>query len=165
MQQKTAKDDSALRQAVEITHVFNAEAARVFEAWTNPEQLVQWYAPDGCSIRFKTIDVREGGSFHSCIHSTVHGDCWCKGHYLEITAPRQLVFTLVVTNENGEDITAEAAGMAPDWPVMTTVTVTFEPLGNKTRILLRQTVPAALAQKTGALPSWILMFNRLKQLL
>jgi len=165
MIKKATKDPGASGETVAISHVFDADRKRVFRAWTDPEQLAQWYAPDGCTIDFKSIDIGEGGSFHSCIHNPVHGDCWCKGHYLEITAPERLVFTMIITNENGDDITPEAAGMAPGWPVMTTVTVSFEEQGNKTRILLRQTVQAELARKTGALPSWILMFNRLNQLL
>ncbi|SDD72063.1 SRPBCC family protein [Niabella drilacis] len=165
MQKKTADENSPSGPTVAITHVFDAERERVFQAWTNAEQLVQWYAPDGCTIHFKAIDIREGGAFHSCIRNPVHGNCWCKGHYLEIAVPERLVFTLAVTNENGDDITAEAAGMAPGWPVMTTVTVTFEALGSQTRLRLRQTVQAALAQRTGALPGWVLMFNRLNQLL
>lgn len=162
---KKTKEDSSPEEMVEITHVFNAGRERVFRAWTDPRQLVQWYAPDGCSIRFKHIDVREGGSFHSCVQDPVHGDCWCKGTYLELKAPERLVFTMVVTNEQGEDLSSEEAGMPADWPVLTEVTVTFTELGDKTQVVLQQTVPAALAQQTGALPSWIRMFNRLNQLL
>ncbi|WP_157558114.1 SRPBCC family protein [Niabella aurantiaca] len=160
---KEPKENSS--EMVALTHVFDAGWERVFSAWTDPEQLVRWYAPDGCSIRFKSIDVREGGSFHSCVQDPVHGDCWCKGTYLELKAPERLVFTMVVTNEQGDDLSPEEAGMPADWPVLTKVTVTFTSLGNKTEILLQQTVPAALARQTGALPSWIRMFNRLNQLL
>ena len=37
-----------------ITHLFNAPRELVFEAWTDPEKLIHWYAPDGCTIEFKS---------------------------------------------------------------------------------------------------------------
>lgn len=75
-----------------ITHLFDAPVEMVFQAWTDPEQLTKWYAPDGCSISYKHLELKEKGSFHSCIHDPVHGDCWVKGTYLEINAPEKLVF-------------------------------------------------------------------------
>ncbi len=72
-------------QDVLITHVFDAPREMVFRAWTDAEQLKKWFAPDGCTIQFKKADIRQGGSYHSCIYNPVHGDCWCKGSYLEVT--------------------------------------------------------------------------------
>ena len=40
-----------------ITHLFDATTDVVFKAWTDPEMLKYWYAPDGCSIEFKSITV------------------------------------------------------------------------------------------------------------
>ncbi|MCF3108160.1 SRPBCC domain-containing protein [Niabella sp. CC-SYL272] len=150
-------------QEVWITHVFNADPQTVFRAWTDPNQLAQWYAPDGCTITFKKADIRKGGHYHSCIHHPVHGDCWCKGTYLEMEAPRKLVFTAEVTDAQGNDIDPVTAGMPADWPAKTTVTLEFKPLGTQTEMILHQTVAASLAKATGAFPSWIEMFNRLNQ--
>ncbi len=147
---------------VHITHVFDAERELVFEAWTDPEQLAKWYAPDGCTISFKQCEVKTGGQYHSCIHVPAYGNCWCKGSYLQVEAPNKLVFTMEVTDETGKDVTPAAAGMAEGWPQVTTVTVTFSEVeGGKTKIELHQTVSEDLAKQTGAYPSWISMFNKL----
>jgi hypothetical protein len=66
-----------------------------------------------------------------------------------------------IADENGNRIPPVQAGHDPEWPSVTLVTVTFEDLGGKTRLTLRQNVSAVLAQKTGAYPSWIQMMDKL----
>lgn len=149
---------------VHITHYFEAGRKLVFEAWTDPEQLKNWYAPDGCTISFKKIDVRQGGRFHSCIWNPTHGNCWCKGTYLEITAPEKIVFTMQVTDEQGNDVNPADMGMDADWPAVTKVTLTFEEINGRTKLTLHQEVSETLAKATGAHPSWIQMFHRLEEL-
>jgi uncharacterized protein YndB with AHSA1/START domain len=144
-----------------ITHLFDAPSARVFEAWTNPEQLMQWYAPDGCTIEFKSITVKVGGEFHSCIHDPVHGDCWIKGRYQEVLFAEKLVFSMILSNENGDNVTANVAGKSDDWPEAIMTTVTFTAIGNQTKVTLHQTVAEEEAKKTGAYQSWFSMFDRL----
>lgn len=148
-----------------ITRVFDAPRQLVFAAWTDPEKLMHWYAPTGCSISFRSIDIRPGGQFHSCIRTPDGHDCWCAGTYREIVEPERLVFTMSVANENGEIIEPTAAGMDANWPRDCVVEVTFEEQGDKTRLTLRQSVSESLAKKTGAHPSWLNMFDRLSVLL
>jgi uncharacterized protein YndB with AHSA1/START domain len=148
-----------------ITHLFDAPREVVFEAWTDPEQLKHWYAPDGCSIEFKYINVKEGGTFHSCIHDPIHGDCWIKGVYNQVIFPEKLVFSMILTNENGESIASLAAGKPEDWPEETITTVTFTSIGNQTKLAIHQTVSEEGAKQTGAYQSWIKMFNKLNILI
>ncbi|ACU05319.1 Activator of Hsp90 ATPase 1 family protein [Pedobacter heparinus DSM 2366] len=148
-----------------ITHLFDAPREVVFRAWTDPEQLKHWYAPDGCTIEFKTIDVRETGSFHSCIHDPVHGPCWIKGIYKEVIFPEKLVFSMILSNEKAEDVRAIAAGKPEEWPEEILTTVTFTSIGQQTKLAIHQTVDEAEAKKTGAYQSWIKMFNKLAALI
>ncbi|WP_276089203.1 SRPBCC domain-containing protein [Pedobacter sp. JY14-1] len=152
---KTNKDDLL------ITHLFDAPPEPVFEAWTNPEQLQHWYAPDGCTIEFKSIEVKVGGKFHSVVHDPVHGACWITGTYQEVTAPEKLVFTMELCNEQGIPVSATDAGKTQNWPPAILTTVTFEPVGKQTKLTLHQTVAEAEAKKTGAYQSWFSMFDRL----
>lgn len=157
--------DANAQDEVHITHLFDAPRALVFAAWTDPEQLKNWFAPNGCTLIFKEIDIREGGHFHSCVSHPEFGGCWCLGTYLEITAPEKIVFTMASADEHGNAISPQEAGMAPDWPATTHVTVTFKDLNGKTQLTLHQTVATALAKATGAYPSWIQMFDRLNAML
>ena len=144
-----------------ITRVFDAPRELVFAAWTDPEHLARWFAPNGCSVRFRQLDFRAGGAFHSCIHTPDGHDCWCAGVYREIAAPERIVFTMAVADANGDLIEPVDAGMDPDWPRETVVTVTFAELGGGTELTLRQTVSESLAKRTGAHPSWLQMLDRL----
>ena len=148
-----------------ITHLFNAPRELVFESWTDPEKLKHWYAPDGCTIEFRSINAKEGGFFHSCIHDPIHGDCWIKGLYKEVTFPEKLVFSMILSNENGDDVRSADAGKPEDWPEEVLTTVTFTEIGKQTKLTIHQTVSEAEAKKTGAYQSWIKMFNRLETLI
>lgn len=148
-----------------ITHLFDTSPDMVYRAWTDPEQLKHWYAPDGCTIEFKSIDVQPGGRFHSCIHDPIHGECWITGTYLEVSAPKKLVFTMVLSDENGRNTSAAQAGKPEDWPEEIITTVTFEPVAGQTKTTIHQTVSEEEAKKTGAYQSWIKMFNILNRLL
>lgn len=148
-----------------ITHLFDAPPALVFNCWTDPAQLQQWYAPDGCTIEFKALDMRLGGEFHSCIHDPVHGECWIKGKYQEIVFPEKLVFSMILSNEQGDVVTASEAGKAEEWPQALVTTVTFEAIGEQTKLTLHQTVAEKEAKKTGAYQSWFSMFNKLQGIL
>lgn len=46
-------ETSILNNEVFIEEIVNARIAKVFQAWTDPEKLMKWYAPDGCTIRFR----------------------------------------------------------------------------------------------------------------
>ncbi|WP_316813396.1 SRPBCC domain-containing protein [Pedobacter heparinus] len=148
-----------------ITHLFDAPREIVFKAWTNPDQLKHWYAPDGCTIEFKAIDVKVNGSFHSCIYDPVHGQCWIKGIYKVVDFPEKLVFSMILSNEKGEDVRAATAGKPEDWPEELLTTVTFTAIGKQTKLAIHQTVSEEEAKQTGAYQSWIKMFNKLNALI
>jgi uncharacterized protein YndB with AHSA1/START domain len=147
-----------------ISHLFDAPRKVVFKAWTDPEQLKHWYAPDGCTIEFKSIDARTGGSFHYCILDPVHGPCWIIGTYIEIVTNEKLVFTMIMSNEAGDAVSSVANGKVEDWPERHVATVTFESIGQRTKMVIHQTVSEEKAKETGAYQSWIKMFNKLNQL-
>ncbi|WP_448702546.1 SRPBCC domain-containing protein [Mucilaginibacter sp. AW1-3] len=152
-------------QEVFIEQTFNASVERVFNAWADPEKLMKWFAPDGCTIVFKKIEIETGGQFHSCISNPQFGDCWCIGEYKEIIPNKKIVFTMINADEDGNPINPADIGMDPDWPGSTLVTVTFAEDNGKTKLQLRQTVSQELAQKTGAYPSWLQMLNKMQALL
>ena len=148
---------------VDITYTLDYPREVVFNAWTDPAFLPEWFAPHGCSIKFEKLDIREGGFFHSCISNPKFGDCWCIGEYLEIKAPEKIIHTMINADENGKPIDPASIGMDAEWPGETLVTITFsEIVKGKTTINLKQTVSEALAKKTGAHPSWIQMFERME---
>ena len=152
---------AATEPQVLISRVFDAPRDLVFRAWTDPAQLKRWYAPNGCSIRYEKLDVRPGGTFHSCIKTPDGHECWCVGEYREVVPPERLVLTMVIADAAGNVVGPTDVGMDPEWPQETVLTVTFDDLGGRTRLTLHQTVSEVVAKRTGAHPSWLSMLDRL----
>ena len=155
---ETAKDREVI-----IERVFNAPREAVFRAWTDPKYLSRWFAPSGCTIRFPRLDVREGGSFHSCLTTPDGYECWCLGVYEDIVAPERIVYTIAMADADGNLLASLDAGKDSDWPEETRVTVTFAEYEGKTKMTLTQSVLESIAKRTGAYPSWLNMFDRLEE--
>jgi len=151
-----------MEQQILITRLLDAPPALVFKAWTDAEHLPRWFAPPGCTIVFHRLDIREGGTFLSCIHGPDDFECWCAGEYREIT-PERIVYTMVNTDEHGNPVDPASIGMDPAWPRETIVTVSILAHEGKTKLVLQQTVSEELAKRTGAHPSWLLMLDRLAE--
>jgi uncharacterized protein YndB with AHSA1/START domain len=159
MPAKIADDARTIR----IERMFDAPRELVFDAWTRPDYLLQWFAPRGCTIRFVEIDVRSGGRFHSCIHDPSFGDCWCVGVYREIVRPERIVYTMATADSAGHVIEPVQAGHDPRWPRETLVTVTLADVRGSTLLILEQNALESLAKQTGAHPSWLQMLDRLAE--
>jgi len=105
-----------------VTRVINAPVDLVFRAWTEPEQLRQWFSPAGVECRNLTADIKTGGAFR--VHmASEKGDHIATGNYLEIIPNKRLQFTWTWENY-----------AMPD----SVVTIELEDLGNTTRLTLRQ---------------------------
>ena len=151
-------------RTIRIERMFDAPRELVFDAWTQPERLLQWYAPRGCTITLAKLDARPGGRFHWCIHNPAFGDCWCVGVYREIVRPERVVYTLATADSAGNEIDPQQAGHDPRWPRETLVRVTLEEVRGRTKLTLEQNVSESLAKHTGAHPSWLEMLDRLATL-
>lgn len=73
----------------------NAPAAKVFEAWTDPEKIVQWFGPGQTLIETvkADMDVRVGGNFRISFKTGDGEYHEVGGKYLDVTPPQRLVFS------------------------------------------------------------------------
>jgi uncharacterized protein YndB with AHSA1/START domain len=116
---------------VVVTRDIAAPRARVFAAWTDERLAAHWWAPRDFTPLSCTIDLRPGGAWRRRLRAP-DGTIMVKhGVYREIVAPKRLVFTYM-TEDVGGGIDRE-----------TLVTVTFEELGDRTRLTLRHTAFAS----------------------
>jgi uncharacterized protein YndB with AHSA1/START domain len=87
-------------QEITITRVLDAPRELVWKAWTEPEQLAQWWGPRGTSTPLASIamDVRPGGTFRiTSVSDTSVSDeggpeMTVAGVYREVVEPERLVF-------------------------------------------------------------------------
>jgi uncharacterized protein YndB with AHSA1/START domain len=83
---------------------FKATPARVFQAWTVPHQVEQWFGPAPNSLHSAVIDLRPGGSWRFLKSSDAVKSVGFEGKYLIIVPDQHLVFTWsqVVARADGE---------------------------------------------------------------
>ena len=75
---------------IRFTRAFDAPSIRVFEAWTQPEQVSGWWDPTGERLSSCEIDLRPGGAFRFV--SGHHPDRPFSGVYREIAPPHLIIF-------------------------------------------------------------------------
>lgn len=69
---------------VHVTREFAAEVSLVWEAWTNPEILDQWWAPKPYKTVTKSMDFKEGGTWLYAMISPENVAHWCRNDYTKI---------------------------------------------------------------------------------
>jgi len=109
-----------------ISRVIDAPRPLVFKAWTDPVQIARWWGPkDFVTIDYE-MDIRPGGAYWFRMRSPEGTDHRKRGVYREIIDPERIVFTFAWEDADGR------LGRE------TLITVTFEDVGAKTRLTLRQ---------------------------
>jgi len=81
------------KTSLEIKRFINAPPARVYAAWTDPEQLKQWWGPEGVQTRNFTADARVGGKYRWDLVNQEGEEMSVFGEYRELIAGRKIVFT------------------------------------------------------------------------
>jgi uncharacterized protein YndB with AHSA1/START domain len=76
-----------------ITRSFNAPRRVVFEAWTKPEHVRQWYGLKFLTMAVCEIDLRVGGRWRYVLRAPDGGEHGFTGEYKEVTPPERLVYS------------------------------------------------------------------------
>jgi uncharacterized protein YndB with AHSA1/START domain len=131
MQAKTAEQTQAQEmKPFVISRTFKASRERLWKAFTELEQMKQWFGPKGFKTKSARQDFRPGGTYHYCLVSSDGQEMWGKFVYREITPPSRIVFVNSFSDAEG-GVTRHP--MAPNWPRQMLTTVTFTEEGDKTR--------------------------------
>jgi uncharacterized protein YndB with AHSA1/START domain len=124
-------------QELVIVRSFDAPRDLVWEAWTEPERMMSWWGPKGFTTPFCEIDLRVGGTCHSCMRSPEGKDYWSTGVYREIIPGERIVCTDSFADAEGNIVPATHYGMSAEFPLEMLITVTFEKDEGKTRLTLK----------------------------
>lgn len=141
-------------QEVVITRIFNAPRQLVYEAWTKPEHLAQWWGPHGFTNPHVTVDLRPGGVL--LIHMAApDGTVYpMRATFQEVVPPERLVF--ISTAFEDDDGVAHLEVLN---------TVTFTALGDQTELVLRAKAlkvgPMALQAIAGMEMGWMQSLEKL----
>jgi uncharacterized protein YndB with AHSA1/START domain len=98
------------------TRVFDTPRERLFQAWTDPDQIVHWWGPKGFTNTIQEFDLRPGGFWRLVMRGPNGVEHPNESVFVEIVEPERLVFR----------------HLDPVHEFL--VTVTFEDLGGRTRL-------------------------------
>jgi uncharacterized protein YndB with AHSA1/START domain len=128
-----------------ISRIFDAPRDLVFKAFTEPQRMLQWWGPKGCSVIAANMDLRPGGSYHYGLKTPDGGSMWGKLVYREIVAPERLVFINSFSDEAGN---LSRLPLSPTWPLELLSTISFETQANGTLLTIRWALlPSATAEE------------------
>jgi len=75
-----------------LTRVYDAPLQAVWEAWTNPEEVAQWWGPRGFTITTHSHDLRTGGHWSYTMHGPDGTDFENTTQYLEVVPGQRMVY-------------------------------------------------------------------------
>ena len=130
---RASSADVADRTLVTV-RVFDAPRDLVYKAWIDPKQLAQWFPPEGFTSPRCEIDARPGGVMRVDMKAPAgppfNGQVFPgPGVFTEVVPNERLVFTMAPEIEPGKAM-----------PTVT-MSVRFEDLGTRTRLIVEQTLP------------------------
>jgi uncharacterized protein YndB with AHSA1/START domain len=138
--------------ALEIKRVIQAPRERVFEAWTSPNEILNWFGPDPCQPLSAHVDLRVGGEYRiRAISEACGGPTEVSGVYREVDRPSRLVYTWQWSDPPlnfGE----------------TLVTVDFADKNGATEVTLRQEAFPNVEMRDGHNYGWSASFDKLERL-
>ncbi len=105
-----------------LRRTISAPRDRVFDAWTSPELMRQWFCPDDSfSVAIAEVDLQIGGTYRIGMKDPNETVRIAKGVYREIKKPERLAFTWSWEHDS----------------IDTLVTLTFTDLGDATELTLK----------------------------
>jgi len=108
---------------IRITRMYDAPVTAVWDAWTDPKQVAQWWGPRGFTITTHSKDLRAGGTWVYTMHGPDGTDWPNKTLYHVVEKHSKLVY-----DHGGND----------DRPPMFRVTVLFSEVDGKTKMEMSQ---------------------------
>jgi uncharacterized protein YndB with AHSA1/START domain len=108
--------------------VIDAPRARVFEAFSDPAHLAQWWSPNGFTNTFHEFDLRPGGAWRFVMHGPDGTDYPMEHVFVDVAAPGRVVFKHVITHSADHEFE---------------MTITFTAQGERTVIGWRQVFDSA----------------------
>ena len=77
---------------LQITRTFDAPVALVWEVWTKPEHLAQWWGPNGFTTTIRQMNVKEGEEWLLTMHSPDGQNFPNRSVFKEVILHNKIVF-------------------------------------------------------------------------
>ncbi len=117
-----------------MSRLFDAPREVVWDAFTDPKQVVEWWGPTGFTTTIHEMDVRPGGRWRHTMHGPDGTNYPNASVFKEVVKPERIVYGHGGGKEGGQGVSFEA-------------TWTFEAQGDKTLLTGRMVFPTAAARE------------------
>ncbi len=95
-----------------LSRTLNAPVELVWEVWTQPEHITQWWGPNGFTTTIQTMDITAGGQWNLVMHGPDGTDYKNKSTFKEIVPLKKIVYEHISAPKFTATITFEAQGEA-----------------------------------------------------
>jgi uncharacterized protein YndB with AHSA1/START domain len=115
------------------TRVFDAPIATVWKAWSDGEQVMKWWGPNGFTSPLCKMDFREGGSTLVCMRAPKEFggmDMFNTWNYQKIVPLERIEYILIFCDKDGNKLDPAAMGIPPGIPKEVPHVVTFKALSD-----------------------------------
>ncbi len=125
-----------------VTRVFDAPTEQAWRAWTDSEQVMRWWGPQGFTSPLAKMDVREGGTSLVCMRAPKEfggQDMYNTWTYRTIVPLQKLEFILNFADSDGNTLDPAETGVPAGVPRDVRHVVTFKAVGaNQTEMTVTE---------------------------
>ncbi|QYO66531.1 SRPBCC domain-containing protein [Leptolyngbya sp. 7M] len=132
-----------------LERIFDAPIDLLFEVWTEPKHLVNWWGPNDFTLPHCDVDFRVGGKYRFCMRSPEGEDHWVTGEYKIIDEPSSLAFTWIREDTSGNALCD------------TLVSISLEQYNGGTRLILEHTGFDSVPYRDEHISGWGACLDRL----
>ena len=86
------KKSNTQDREIAISRKLNAPVELVWELWTNPEHIANWWGPDGFTNTINTMEVTPGGVWNLVMHGPDGTDYHNESIFKEIILHKKIVY-------------------------------------------------------------------------
>jgi uncharacterized protein YndB with AHSA1/START domain len=143
-------------RTVVISRVLDAPRALVWQAWTDPAMLAQWFGPKGFTNPVCELDARVGGALRIVMRALDGAEYPMEGVFREVVPPARLVFSKIAVDKDGNRLLeGETSVTFAEHDGKTTLTLTTHAVG---------LVPIAQQMLAGMEAGWTQSIDKLEML-
>jgi uncharacterized protein YndB with AHSA1/START domain len=87
------KETPAADTKLDISRIFKAPRSKVWEAWTDPAAIAQWWGPQGMTPIVEKFEAKVGKVYRTGMRAANGDTFWVSGSFKEVVREQRLVFS------------------------------------------------------------------------
>jgi uncharacterized protein YndB with AHSA1/START domain len=89
---------------LEMVRALPVAPVRIFTAFSDPDELAEWFGPEGFSVGSLDVDLRVGGTYRIEMQPPEGDSFYLGGEFREVDPPARLAFTFEYEDPDPDDV-------------------------------------------------------------